>query len=134
MTNNTKTKAKRMGVKSVLAYGENKLAITAFGQGNDAEIAVSTDAKGSDIHPLPHRTDWFSVNRIDDEIGFERGELESLVKNPAENVGEDYLQIKGTLEKEFFGQEFPNDNARIQIIHNILDIQKIIGLYVNDII
>ncbi|MDR2115311.1 MAG: type VI-D CRISPR-associated RNA-guided ribonuclease Cas13d, partial [Planctomycetaceae bacterium] len=60
--------------------------------------------------------------------------LEALLNNPAEHAGEDYLKLKPLLEKEFFGKEFPNDNIRIQIIHNILDIQKILGLYVTDII
>lgn len=133
MAKTTKTVAKRMGVKSVLAYGEERMAITTFGRGNAAEIAVDAGQRGKGLM-IPHRTERFTVNKIDKKIDLEQGDLESILNNPAEQVGEDYLGLKATLEKEFFGKEFPNDNVRIQMIHNILDIQKILGLYVNDII
>lgn len=135
MSKNTKTQAKRMGVKSAFAYGEGRnLAITSFGRGNQANLEVNTDARGSDLH-LPYKADSFMVKSIDEEIGLSRGKLESLLNNPAEACDtEDYLGLKGTLENEVFGKAYPNDTVRIQIIHNILDIQKILGLYVNDII
>ncbi len=124
-----------MGIKTVAAHGDGRLAITTFGKGNTAEIALSTDAKGSNLH-MPCQAGRLTIRDIDKDIDLERGALAAIIDNPAdaECVREDYLGLKATLEKEFFGREFPNDNIRIQIIHNILDILKIIGLYVNDII
>ncbi|MDR2169189.1 MAG: type VI-D CRISPR-associated RNA-guided ribonuclease Cas13d [Planctomycetaceae bacterium] len=143
MSNNNdqkKTKAKRLGIKSVLIHGDNRLAITTFGKGNAAEIALSTDTKGDEIKDkLPTKVGGGQVHKIAPVIDvkgkdYQGNALEALLNNPAEHAGEDYLKLKPLLEKEFFGKEFPNDSIRIQIIHNILDIQKILGLYINDII
>lgn len=133
MSKNKKTAAKRMGVKSVLRHGEENLTITTFGKGNDAEIAVQTNIYGEGII-TPYNTNRFTIEDIDETIEVVHGDLESLLNNPIENPGEDYLQLKKTLENEFFGKTFDNDNIHIQIIYNILDVMKILGLYVNDII
>lgn len=134
MSKNTKTRAKRMGIKSVFAYGERgRLAVTSFGRGNSAELAVDTDARGQGM-ALPLRTKaGFSVDSIDEDIDFSRGELEAIMNNPADGDNDDYLGLKSPLEKTYFGREFPQDTARIQTIYSILDIVKILGLYVSDI-
>jgi hypothetical protein len=143
MPNNTKTKAKRMGIKSVIAHGKDEqgrtqLAITAFGKGNDAELAIQTDEKGSNLaqkYEERNITAKKIVPRGIETGGTIAGEYcETHLTNPANNPGEDYLKLKSTLEKEFFGQEFPGDNVRIQIIHQILDVQKLLGIYITDII
>ena len=132
-----KSNAKRMGVKSVLSYGDRSLAITKFGKGNNAELVFNAPNGGRDAS-VPIKTNDFTIRRIDDEIEFKAGlsreELESMLHNPTETVAEDKLKLKGTLEKEFFGQEYPYSNVYIQLIHNILDVQKILGLYINDVI
>ncbi len=133
MSNNTKTKSKRMGVKSVLVHGDSRLAITTFGRGNQADIAMDTDAQGKDLS-LPCSAGPLTIQRIDKDIALERGILETILDNPAEEVSDDYLGLKETLEKEFFGQKFSKDNIRIQIIYNILDIFKILGIYICDIV
>ncbi|MDR0704236.1 MAG: type VI-D CRISPR-associated RNA-guided ribonuclease Cas13d, partial [Planctomycetaceae bacterium] len=156
-----KTKAKRLGIKSVLIHGDNRLAMTTFGKGNDAEIALTTDTKGNEVKDkLPIQVGGGQVYTIAPDIDvkgrdYQGNKLDALLNNPAEHTGEDYLKLKSQLEIEFFGKSFSNnnnnnnnnsddnsnnnddsnnDNIRIQIIHNILDIQKILGLYVNDII
>lgn len=134
MSQNKKSKAKRMGVKSVFSHGDRRLVITRFGRGNSAEIAVESDAHGKELS-LPHRMEKsFTVQKIGEEIDLVRGVLDTVLNNPADEVPEDYLGLKGTLEKIFFGKDFPMDSVRIQIIHNLLDIQKILGIYINDII
>lgn len=45
----------------------------------------------------------------------------------------DYLGIKPVLEKKFFGQTY-NDNVRVQIAYNILDIKKILASTINNIV
>ncbi|MDR0609242.1 MAG: type VI-D CRISPR-associated RNA-guided ribonuclease Cas13d [Planctomycetaceae bacterium] len=143
MSNNNdqkKTSAKRLGIKSVLVYGNNRLAITTFGKGNDAEIALQTDAKGEEIKDkLPTKVGGGNVHTIVPDIkvkgrDYQDNPLETLINNPAEHCSEDYLKLKSSLEKEFFGREFKNDNIRIQIIYNILDIQKLLGIYITDVI
>ena len=134
MPHNKKSTIKRIGVKSAFSHGSSRLTITKFGRGNDAEIAVDTDSRGQGL-AMPHRVEKsFTINRIDEEIDVQRSGLLGTLLNPAENDPADYLGLKSTLEKEFFGQEFPNDSIRIQIIHNILDIQKILGIYINDVL
>ncbi|MDR1925585.1 MAG: type VI-D CRISPR-associated RNA-guided ribonuclease Cas13d [Planctomycetaceae bacterium] len=142
MTQKTKTAAKRIGIKSVLLHGDDQVTITTFGKGNAAEIAITTDSQGTNLAQTyePRNITAKAINSHGEKRGIEcigtvaGNPLEVLLNIPTENVGEDYLRLKGTLEKEFFGKEFPNDNVRIQIIHNILDIQKLLGIYVNDII
>ena len=132
-----KSNAKRMGVKSVLSYGNRSLAITQFGRGNSADIVFNAPNGGRD-KKLPNQYGNFTIQQIDkniDILGDMNNEvLESMLHNPAEEVVEDKLKLKGTLEREFFGAEFETSNIHIQLIHNILDIQKLLGLYINDVL
>ncbi|MDR2707067.1 MAG: type VI-D CRISPR-associated RNA-guided ribonuclease Cas13d, partial [Planctomycetaceae bacterium] len=121
-------------------HGDNRLAITTFGKGNDAEIALQSDVKGNEIKDkLPIKVGGGNVHTIVPNIDVKGRDnqgnpLNALLNNPAEHAIEDYLKLKPQLEKEFFGKEFPNDNIRIQIIYNILDIQKLLGIYITDVI
>lgn len=131
-----KTKAKRLGLKSLLSY-RGRLAATSFGKGNDAKVELKCDGKGKELGDMPYKSESgaLTFKQIDSQVDvIGHCNFESIITNPTENPGEDYLRLKGTLEKIVFGTEFPGDNVRIQIIHNILDIQKIIGLYINDVI
>ena len=137
--NTTKTQIKRMGIKSSYSYGDGSLAVTKFGKGNRAEVILSAPNGGRDV-PTPSFFDPIKFNSIDNLIDVERGELSSSLVNPAfweadtEAVRTDYLKLKSVLEQEFFDKEFPKDSVRIQIIYNLLDVMKIIGVYVNDVI
>ena len=137
--NSTKTRAKRMGIKSAFSYGNGSLAVTTFGKGNNAEVILNAPNGGRE-YPTPSFCDPIRFNSINSEIDVERGELNSILTNPAFNEGasdaikSDYLKLKAVLEQEFFGAQFPKDTVRIQIIYNLLDILKIIGVYVNDVI
>ncbi|MDR3110838.1 MAG: type VI-D CRISPR-associated RNA-guided ribonuclease Cas13d, partial [Planctomycetaceae bacterium] len=154
MSDNKKTKAKRIGVSSVLLHNGD-ITITAFGKGKDdsekdndvlkkVHVAIRTDKTGSNLAQTDKERN-ITAKRIIPARGIEVSgtiqsrdhevsDLEVLIANPADHQGIDYLKLKPVLEKEFFGKEFSEDNVRIQIIHNILDIQKILGIYVNDII
>lgn len=137
--NTTKTQAKRMGIKSTYSYGDGSLAVTKFGKGNRAEVILNAPNGGRDV-PTPSFYEPIQFNSIDNLIDVERGELSSSLLNPAfwdaetEAVRSDYLNLKPILEQEFFGKEFPKDSVRIQIVYNLLDVLKIIGVYVNDVI
>lgn len=56
-----------------------------------------------------------------------------IYKNAQATVRQDLLGQKGALEKRYFGKEFPDDNIHIQLIYNILDIDKILAPFVNSI-
>ena len=137
--NTTKTQAKRMGIKSTYSYGDGSLAVTKFGKGNRAEVILNAPNGGRDV-PTPSFYEPIQFNSIDNLIDVERGELSSSLVNPAfwdaetEAVRSDYLKLKSVLEQEFFDKEFPKDSVRIQIVYNLLDVLKIIGVYVNDVI
>lgn len=132
-----KTKAKRLGVKSVASVGDGSLLVTTFDKGNRSKIVLAAPNGGKDVKPAFY--DPINFKSISKQIEVERGELASVLLNPAYNEGasvvqSDYLKLKSVLEVEFFGKSFPKDTIRIQIIYNLLDVLKIIGVYVNDII
>lgn len=134
-----KSNAKRIGVKSALAHGDNRLAITKCGQGNSAEIVFDEPNGGRDVvTPKPLEKAPFTIDYINEEIGFSGGydsnELEAMLHNPTEKRDQDRLKLKPTIEMEIFGREFPGSTVHIQLAHNILDIQKILGLYINDVL
>ncbi|MBR0191107.1 MAG: type VI-D CRISPR-associated RNA-guided ribonuclease Cas13d [Thermoguttaceae bacterium] len=140
MSKDKKTKAKRMGVKALLAHGEDKLTMTTFGKGNRSQIEFTEGYHGRALEtPKRFGKRGFEVRKIDENVDLygdldEGKTIEALLVNPSENVGEDYLKLKSTLENYFFGREFPHDNIRIQLIYNILDIYKILGMNVADIL
>lgn len=78
------------------------------------------------------------VNAFSSKHGFESG-VEINTSNPTHRSGEsspvrgDMLGLKSELEKRFFGKTF-DDNIHIQLIYNILDIEKILAVYVTNIV
>ncbi|MDR2201308.1 MAG: type VI-D CRISPR-associated RNA-guided ribonuclease Cas13d [Clostridiales bacterium] len=130
-----KTGAKRIGVKSTIAINDD-VAVTSFGKGNAASLAYRASKDGKAVKL--NSTKMFTTAANESEVTFSKRELSAVTPNPANvsarAVGQDYLGVKDELENEFFGRTFPNDNIRIQIAHQILDIRKIFGLYVNDIV
>ena len=140
---NAKTLAKAMGFKSALVF-EGKLAVTSFAdsknvgdeQYKSANIEKLTGLSGEEIvesrfaAPKMFQTD---VKR--ENIQLSHGKESTVVPNPAGNmVGRDYIGIKKQVEEEFFGEIFSDDNIHVQIAYNILDIKKILGTYINNII
>ena len=130
----------KIGVKQVVAYGDAKIAISTFGKGAKAKLVYRDD------WPTPYETGIFSVDSVGRRVEFSKGlfeekeeasalnPVEVLLDSSREDFRKDYLLLKDVLEEEFFGKKFERDNVRIQIIHCVLDVLKIFGLYVNDII
>lgn len=139
--NVTKSMAKAAGVKSVFAVG-NTVYMTSFGRGNDAVLEqkiVDTSHEPLNIDDPAYQLNVVTMNGYS-VIGH-RGETVSAVTDnplrrfnggkkdePEQSVPTDMLCLKPTLEKKFFGKEF-NDNIHIQLIYNILDIEKILAVY-----
>ena len=135
--NSRKSLAKATGLKSTFAFG-NDLYMTSFGKGNDA--IVEKKISGNQVIHLNSEKETFTVdtNSITDKIVPIQSKriayLNSQADNPlyrkkSENkVQPDKLLLKDTLEKNYFGKTF-NDTLHIQLIYNILDIEKILTVY-----
>lgn len=140
----TKTVAKAMGLKTVLV-AEDRVVVASFadsktiGDYKCANIEKITDHAGKEIGGTPR---MFRTEVDPRKVAIQKGgtaaagAMSAVVDNPyaLAEVGKDYVGIKGALEKEFFGREFEGDNLRVQIAYNIIDIKKILGVHVGNII
>lgn len=129
-----KSRVKAAGLKSVFVLQDNKLLMTAFGKGNEAnpdkyvQDEVITDAAEDTILSVEHGKPGFQVSgRM-----VKNAETDNPLKS-SKVPGMDQIRCKGKLEHIFFGQEF-EDNIHIQLIYSILDIQKILTVHVNNIV
>ena len=127
-----KTKPKRAGLKSSFVIEEIDL-MTSFGSGNKAirEKRIS----GNEIIDLQKKP-RFSVEFGNKKyiINDKKFEIYSDdAKQSKKPIGEDLIHCKTALEKRYFGKTF-NDNIHIQIIYSILDLEKILAVYANNIV
>lgn len=140
-----KSSVKAAGMKSILV-SENKMYITSFGKGNSAVLEYEVDNNDYNQTQLSSKDnsniELRGVNEVNitfsSRRGFESG-VEINTSNPTHRSGEsssvrgDMLGLKSELEKRFFGKTF-DDNIHIQLIYNILDIEKILAVYVTNIV
>lgn len=140
-----KSSVKAAGMKSILV-SENKMYITSFGKGNSAVLEYEVDNNDYNQTQLSSKDNsniqLGGVNEVNitfsSKHGFESG-VEINTSNPTHRSGEsspvrgDMLGLKSELEKRFFGKTF-DDNIHIQLIYNILDIEKILAVYVTNIV
>lgn len=134
---NRKSLAKAAGLKSTFAVG-NDLYMTSFGKGNDA--IVEKKISGTTVANLNYQKESFTVDKdsITDmtipiqsnRIAFLNSQADNpLYRKGSENkIQPDKLLLKDTLEKNYFGKTF-NDTLHIQLIYNILDIEKILTVH-----
>ena len=123
--------AKASGLKSTFAIGDGKVIVTSFGKGNEAvlekeiENGVITNFKNNVEVKLMNKD--FNVKRS----GTEGRRI--ITNNPqlAEKIGRDMIDRKDALENRYFGKTF-DDNIHIQLIYNIMDIEKILSVHVNN--
>jgi len=140
-----KSSVKAAGMKSILV-SKNKMYITSFGKGNSAVLEYEVDNNDYNQTQLSSKNssniELHGVNEVNitfsSKHGFESG-VEINTSNPTHRSGEsspvrgDMLGLKSELEKRFFGKTF-DDNIHIQLIYNILDIEKILAVYVTNIV
>lgn len=140
-----KSSVKAAGMKSILV-SKNKMYITSFGKGNSAVLEYEVDNNDYNQTQLSSKDnsniELGGVNEVNitfsSKHGFESG-VEINTSNPTHRSGEsspvrgDMLGLKSELEKRFFGKTF-DDNIHIQLIYNILDIEKILAVYVTNIV
>ena len=154
-----KTLAKAIGLKSAFALDEDKVLMTSFGKGNDAVPEIMIEGNQQTILRTPpslrlgtakdsSRTDAKEEAKetgalLKKELRFSKApenKPEALTRNPlyspispANQSGMDATRTKDQWEMRFFGRTFP-DNIHIQLIYNILDIEKILAQYSNNIV
>lgn len=124
--------AKAGGLKSTFALGENKVLMTSFGKGNEAipeklivDGVVTDYEKNLEVEPL--KKDFKVQGRLFNSP--------VVASDPyrREKVGKDVIDRKDFLENYYFGRTF-EDNIHIQLIYNIMDIEKILSIHINNIL
>lgn len=136
-----KSNSKAIGLKSTLVF-DDKIVLTSFAKSENKKIKNNiekiSDFNGNLISESPI---LFNANinkdniNLSKKINLEDGPKEAKLDNPIKtDIGRDYINIKDSVEEVFFNKTFKNDNARIQIAYNILDIKKILNPYINNII
>ena len=152
-----KSGAKAAGLKSALILDENRILTTSFGKGNAAkrEEYIIKEGQGFKKESADNTKETTVVSVIRAEKrsmeieGFKGNK--TTINNPlyikemneggedAEQAsmphtpGMDVIKCKPQLEKLYFGKTF-NDNLHIQLIYNILDIEKLLTVHVNNIV
>ncbi len=137
LSSDKKSMAKTAGVKSVFAVGD-AVYMTSFGRGNDAVLEKKiVSCSHEDINTVEPAYTLTNVSQTKLELSSNRiGALSATADNPVHHsegkpnsVFSDMLELKAPLEQRFYGESFDNDNIHIQVIYNILDIEKILALY-----
>ena len=132
-----KSKAKAAGLKSTFVLNDHELLMTSFGRGNEAvpekrvqDGTIQNLAENLSIAPRG-------------ELGFTvkgRVVTDAVTDNPlyaaiadAPSDRGDLIGARRQLEQKYFGGTF-SDNIHIQLIYNILDIDKILAVHVNNVV
>lgn len=135
--NQHKSLAKAVGVKSIVVSGGD-IYMTSFGNGNTALLEKKIRNNTSEeLNTVPA----FDISEITDakiEIVGKRFRRDNATTDKPNHsvsldtvIHQDMLCLKDSLEKRFFGKTF-DDNIHIQVVYNILDIEKIIAQYVTN--
>ncbi len=134
----SKSKAKRMGIKSTIITDEG-IAINSFIEtiGKNGKKIPNVEVFASADGECVHKSNYKALKRAEissDVIQVYTTDDMTQLFNPAKRLGADYIDIKDELEEKFFGEKFPADNLHVQIAYNVLDIKKHIIQFVNQII
>ena len=134
-----KTTAKSLGLKAVFKSG-NDLIISTFGLKDNPIILEETinNFTGEKKLLVDQHSLTFKSGLINDkkDLLLKKDKYEvkvNVTHKQGETIRQDLLGFKTILEKEYFGKEY-NDNIHIQIIYNLLDVKKILGLHVGNAI
>lgn len=139
LSNVKKSTAKAAGLKSTFVLNDRELLMTAFGRGNEAirekyiiggTIETVSQKAAFNVSPLQDVS-----FRIDGRVkgGVADNPLHTNPESPAISIRDDLIHARSALEQRYFGKTF-EDNVHIQIIYNILDIEKLLTFHINNII
>ncbi len=124
--------AKASGLKSTFALEDGKVLMTSFGDGNDAVIEKLIEGKN-----VTNYANNLEVEPLDKDFSVKRPKASKAViaadPQRKQKIGKDLIDRKDVLEQKYFGETF-DDNIHIQLIYNIMDIEKIMSIYINNIL
>ena len=133
-----KSAASAVGVKSTFVIQKRIIRMTSAGPVHEKEIKETEVATLAEVPVYgAHVNEGEKQGRRIHVQNAKNPGLKANIDNPlysSVDVGEDQIGLRSMLEKEFFGQTFPDDNVHIQIIYNILDTYKILTVYSNNIV
>ena len=134
-----KTRAKAAGLKSVFVLPDNKVVMTSFQNGNAARVEYQIkDRSISELTNDPLFQVSISGAAAQKKEFFVDGRNHISAKRddprPVSPAKGNLIGNKSALERFFFQNTTFEDNIHIQLIHCILDIEKILSVYVNSII
>lgn len=137
-----KSLTKAAGLKSAIVVGDT-VYLTTFGKGNAAntEVQISADNQATSVLKETQKPKLQIDDVTDAKVDF-RGVIRPKdalkTDNPTHTKGDtsksartDMLSLKSELEKHYFGQTY-DDNCHIQIIHCILDLEKLLAVHVGN--
>lgn len=121
-----KSLAKASGVKSVFIK-DDEVIMTSFGRGNDAVVEKIIKDNNVDEKNTKPAYEIVDIEKNGDLIKVQSRRCKNIesanTELPPEKIGMDLIRCKDKLEEIYFGRTF-NDNIHIQLIYNILDIEK----------
>lgn len=130
-----KSSAKAAGLKSTFVLSGDELLMTSFGKGNRAtpekrilarEVQPLNDPPAFQAEAKPQKPVYeISGRGVTAEVADPLWEQTS--------ARQDLIGCKSELEKRYFGQEF-GDNVHIQLIYNLLDMEKHLAVQVNNMV
>lgn len=130
---NTKEKsnAKANGLKSIFSI-DDKLVLTGFGKGNEA--VVETEFVNDEQNRIADPGTFVAANETHTFEIVRNSNQTADAGHPTKPTGarKDLIGAKDKLEELYFGKTY-NDNLHIQLIYNILDIEKMLAVYVENI-
>lgn len=145
----SKSNAKAAGLKAALILDKNRILTTSFGKGNQSrreEYVIDGRAKSVDEEQIPVvsvkeagsvslKIKGFKNNEatINNPLYAGKENASNTEETASHQPGMDVIKCKPQLEKMYFGKTF-EDNIHIQLIYNILDIEKILTVHVNNIV
>ncbi len=129
-----KSGPKAAGVKSLFQLKEGEMLMTSFGRGNDAiqEKAVHSGV----IENLQEKPAFSAETEKKGYVVSGRMTHGAVLDDPSQSTkapGDDLIGLRRKFEELYFGTTF-EDNIHIQLIYNILDIEKILTIHINNII
>ena len=130
----TKTSAKAAGLKSTFVIDDKRLLMTSFGKCNRAIADKYID--DSDIKDAGEEASLRVERKGKNFQVSGRKVKDATADNPLRSkkpAGQDQIFCKDQLEHIYFGTSYV-DNIHIQLIYNILDIEKILAVQVNNIV
>lgn len=130
-----KSAAKAAGLKSAFVLNSNELLLTSFGNGNAA--VPEKHIVDLTVEDINIKKPAFAATAETAVIGI-HSHIDASIDNPLHRALEtetrrDLIGCADQLEQRFFGSTF-SDNIHIQLIYNILDIEKLLTVHINHII